>query len=206
MNTKTCKRCGWVYPITQPGVKCRICGTPFDIVVCSRCGTFSKLEDLPNKNSTQCRSCYRAIARDNKARLGRVRYERFLDRKKTESELWLDKVRRVPKNYPTLSEEQWIDVCRFFGGCARCGSSDVDTRGFFISHTNGGRYCDWNIIPLCERCAMVWNTDKNQFLYTVFKDYNDRAHGEYQRQLQRIKQYLEAKLDAAVSYRKEEAE
>ena len=205
MNTKTCKRCGWVYPITQPGNRCRICGTTFDVVLCVRCGALTPKEELPNQSSSYCRSCYRAIAREAKARTGKIRHQRFLDRKKDEFDEWLSKVHSVPADYPTLSEAQWIDACRFFGGCARCGSADIDTRGFFISRANGGRYCDWNIIPLCEKCAGIWNLDKNQFLYTVTKSYTSKRL-DFQDQLKKIKQYLEAKLDAAVSYRKEEAE
>ena len=111
---------------------------------------------------------------------------------------WIAKIKQVPKDYPTLTEEQWLEVCMHFGGCARCQSSEVDTRGFFISAKLGGRYCDWNIIPLCEKCAGSWDLDKSVFRYTEKKAYNTK-NLSYRDCLEKIITYLGGKLDNAIS-------
>lgn len=110
---------------------------------------------------------------------------------------WIAKVKQVPAKYPTLTEEQWLEACKFFDGCARCHNEIVDTRGFFIGAKLGGRYCDWNIIPLCERCASRWNLNKSIFVDVLYKDYQARGT-EYRECLEKIVQYLEVKLDAAI--------
>lgn len=187
MNTKTCKNCGWVYPITQPGRKCPICGQVFDIIVCTTCGKPTPFEQLEVGRPT-CKACAAAYDRTVMARKMQFLSDQFDE--------WLAKINAVPKNYPTLTEEQWLEACLFFDGCARCHSKDIDTRGFFVDATLGGRYCDWNIIPLCEKCASTWNLTKNVFIHTLRRDY--KAHGtEHRECLLQIIKYLGGKLDAA---------
>ena len=195
MNTKTCKRCGWVYPITQPGPRCKMCGEPFEQVVCIKCGKVVSGHDLI-KSRTICRQCHNEASNT----VYRPRYVRKrLDELETRFDAWLNKIAQVPKNYPTLTEEQWLEACRFFNGCARCNSEDIDTRGFFIVAKLGGRYCDWNIIPLCERCAKTWDMTKSVFITALHRDYQNR-NSEYRDQLEKIVEYLEVKLDAAIKY------
>lgn len=191
MNTKTCKRCGWVYPITQPGTKCKICGEPFEQIVCSVCGKVNDRSGMAK--STLCRKCHSRMI----VPYGKANYRRIVSRLENSLTAWLDKIAKVPKNYPTLTEEQWLEACRFFNGCARCSSEDIDTRGFFISAKLGGRYCNWNVIPLCERCAKTWNRTNNVFITATFRDYQNR-NSEYRDQLEKIVEYLEVKLDAAI--------
>lgn len=194
MNTKTCKRCGWVYPITQPGPRCKICGEPFEHVVCTRCGTVVSGHDLIRSHSW-CRKCYNESNRPYKPKYNKQRVEA----REARFEAWLEKIKQVPKNYPTLTEAQWLEACKFFNGCARCNSEDIDTRGFFIVAKLGGRYCDWNIIPLCERCAKTWNTTTSVFVTALYRDWQNR-NSEYRDQLEKIVEYLEVKLDAATQY------
>jgi hypothetical protein len=115
----------------------------------------------------------------------------------------------VPKDYPTLTEAQWLEACRFFDGCARCSSKEIDTRGFFIGKALGGRYCDWNIIPLCTRCAKMWQLDKSMFKYAYHKDTMEgdkryRKIGvsdsktELQDSLEKLVGYLEVRLNNAI--------
>lgn len=195
MNTKTCKGCGWVYPITQPGTICKICRTPFDIVVCRMCGEVVS-GDKRVKNTNLCRACFYSVNKVSTPKSLAKRKKRLDDK----FDCWIARVKSVPKEYPTLTEEQWLAACAHFDGCARCHSKDLDTRGFFISAALGGRYCDWNIIPLCERCASRWDLNKSVFNYVISKDYTESVHGEYIECLDKIVEYLEVKLDAAVNY------
>lgn len=124
-------------------------------------------------------------------------------------EQWLAKVKQVPKNYPTLTEAQWLEACNFFNGCARCHSDEIDTRGFFIGRELGGRYCDWNIIPLCTKCAKMWQLDKSMFKYAYHKDIvkGDKRYRplgvsdsktEFQDSLEKLVSYLEVRLNNAI--------
>lgn len=193
MNTKTCKRCGWVYPITQPGTKCHMCGETFEYIVCRLCGDICDASKIANGNL--CKKCHSKLS----GRTFKQRYRRRMDRLDSQFDEWLHKVSLVPKNYPTLTENQWLEACRFFNGCARCNSEDIDTRGFFIVAKLGGRYCDWNVIPLCEKCAKTWNITKSVFITAMLRDYQNR-NTEYRDQLKKIVEYLEVKLDAAIKY------
>ena len=109
---------------------------------------------------------------------------------------WLEKVKAVPKDYPTLTEAQWLEACRHFDGCARCYSRDIDTRGFFVGAKLGGRYCDWNVIPLCEKCASNWDLEQSMFRYAEMRDHDKRST-EYRECLAKIVDYLGGKLDVA---------
>lgn len=187
MNTKTCKHCGWVYPITQPGKVCVVCGAPFDLITCDKCKQPTPLDKM-EKGTYTCKAC--ASAHDV---LVKARRRQMLD---DQFNGWLDKIKQVPKSYPTLTEEQWLEACQFFDGCARCGSKDIDTRGFFVGSELGGRYCDWNVIPVCERCAAKWNLSKSAFKYIEKADSNARSR-TYRDCLSKILEYLGGKLDAA---------
>jgi hypothetical protein len=90
-------------------------------------------------------------------------------------EAWKKKISTIPKDYPTLTEEQWMRACRHFNGCAQCGDEDIEARGFFIQFKEGGRYCDWNIIPLCQKCAADWKLSPNPFRAAWSRDNANRA-------------------------------
>lgn len=187
MNTKTCKHCGWVYPITQPGTKCKMCGTPFEIVMCSKCGKPTPVESM-QPGTCMCRSCRNAVERATINRSNAFYREVFDD--------WIAAINAIPRSYGTLTEQQWLDACRYFDGCAKCGSKDIDTRGFFIGAELGGRYCDWNVIPLCEKCAGSWDINLNVLLITKYRDQREHSR-EYRKNLAKILMYLGGKLDAA---------
>ena len=103
---------------------------------------------------------------------------------------WLGKIKLLPSSYPTLTQDQWLATCGHFNGCAYCSAESIDSRVYFIPFKLGGRYCDWNIIPACEKCAMRVKLIDNPFVY---------AERPNERQaLQRIINYLEERLNAAV--------
>ena len=64
---------------------------------------------------------------------------------------WLEKLQKLP--FKVMNEEEWLETCRYFGGCAICGNEYIETRHFFIPFEEGGRYAVWNMIPLCGSCA-----------------------------------------------------
>lgn len=107
---------------------------------------------------------------------------------------WLAKVQEVPKSYPTITESQWLEACSYFNGCALCDTDQIDTRFYFIKFDKGGRYCDWNVLPVCDRCAVSVKGLKNPFrpltdgnLYAVPR-------------LDKIVSYLEPRLNKALKW------
>lgn len=191
MNTKTCKKCGWIYPITQPGMRCRVCGEPFDIVKCRVCGKIvSGDERVPKVNL--CKPCHNAEERRHMVKYEEKRRQQFKDVYAD----WLARLAAVPKDHPTLSEEQWLDACRHFNGCAICGDETIDTRGFFVQFEEGGRYCDWNIIPMCAKCGSEYRMQPNPFKQAWLRDKTARA-SNHRECLPKIVDYLGGKLDDA---------
>lgn len=187
MSSRACKLCGWEHPDSYIGRFCTVCGHPLEYITCIECGKVLPVEAF-EKARNACKKCRRDTLNASWARREQKHHKRF--------EEWLEKVRSVPKEYPTLTEEQWLEACRYFDGCARCNSPEIDTRGFFIGYELGGRYCDWNIIPLCEKCAKYWDLTKSVFYYTERRDYANKST-EYRENLEKIVTYLGGKLDAA---------
>lgn len=150
MNTKTCPNCGWVYPNIEAYYTCKFCHTKLTGGICRVCG-----ENSEHLHGGLCTSCESA------------RHAKFIKKRRearhSELEQWLDKIKKIPTPYSTLTEEQWIEACKYFGGCAMCGSDDISTRLMFVDYKDGGRYCAWNIIPACEECATMRKTIHNPF-------------------------------------------
>lgn len=189
MSIRTCKFCGWQYPIDHKGRYCKICGQPFDEVWCVSCKQLKPATKFDVARIV-CRKCRRPLKNGYR----RVHVQKLDDMHQE----WLDKVRRVPKDYPTLTEEQWLDACAYFDGCARCGNKEIDARGFLISPKLGGRYCDWNVIPLCEKCANTWDLELSIFRHAEHRDHVTRAN-IYRECLKNIVEYLGGKLNEAIN-------
>lgn len=191
MSTKVCKKCGWVYPITQPGKKCRVCGEPFDTVVCRKCGAIVSGNDrVPGVNL--CKSCHNEEEREHMVKYRAKRDKAFDDA----FDEWKQRIAKVPKNYPTLTDEQWMRACRHFNGCAKCGDEEIEARGFFVPFKEGGRYCDWNVIPLCQHCAADWKIATNPFKAAWRRDNAARAFNRRDC-IKKIVDYLGGLLDVA---------
>ena len=153
MDTKTCSKCGWVVAMRDPSNYCPVCGTAFEYRICSMCGKVYKMW----ARRSVCKECYRKYVDVGNGKA-------MIARRRAVYAEWLEKVRKVPTDYPKLTEEQWMEAVRHFNGCALCKNESVDTRGYFIPFKDGGRYCDWNVIPLCSDCALTLKTNLNWFL------------------------------------------
>jgi hypothetical protein len=139
-------------------------------------------------NGKYCVRCYRKKY-DIAANTRRWREEKRQENDDTFAK-WLGKIKLLPSDYPTLTQEQWLAACRHFGGCAYCGTESIDARAYFIPFKAGGRYCDWNMVPACEKCATRIKELDNPFAYL------ERA--KERKALQGIIEYLEERLNAAV--------
>jgi len=159
-------------------------------MICTTCGKPTPIERM-EKGTITCKACAAAYNTALTRKHNQILVDKF--------DVWLAKIKSVPRNYPTLTEEQWLEACNFFDGCARCHNKEIDTRGFFVGAKLGGRYCDWNVIPLCERCATRWDLDKSTFKYVKKCDHNAGSK-EYRECLEKIIIYLGGKLDAAAGF------
>ena len=109
MNTRKCKKCGWEVPATQRGAKCPVCREPYEEVVCSKCGKLVSGKDkVKSSKIALCRECHNATEREHMVKYRMKHYARLDEL----YEQWLEKVQIVPKSYPTLTEEQWLEACR----------------------------------------------------------------------------------------------
>lgn len=186
MTTKTCEKCGWVLAIQDPKLYCPICGTRFKVGICSKCG---KPVEYYLHNRCVCRYCYDTVVRKPGA------MQRVRQRRRDVYDEWLAKIRQIPKDYPTLTEEQWLAAVKHFNGCALCKEPVVDTRQYFIPFKYGGRYCDWNIIPVCDKCAERTGGYKKKVA-----NYNYFLKEPQPIGLMDIVDYLGGKINEAINY------
>jgi hypothetical protein len=123
--------------------------------ICERCGE----ESTELNERGLCPTCNKK----RRVEAEMVLYNKNINITDTQFKDWLDKIKRVPKDYPTLTQEQWLAACKHFDGCAMCDSESIDARGFFIEFKEGGRYCDWNVIPMCDICVSNHKIRTNPF-------------------------------------------
>lgn len=185
MSTITCQQCGWVLPATYKSRKCPMCK---GLIGQGRCAACGKIVDKLYAE-VYCHECYKKKHNERASRF-RAKYHKNFDEAFAE---WLQRISKVPKTYPTLTDQQWIKACNHFNGCAFCGSEEIDTRVYFVKFKDGGRYCDWNVLPACEKCAMSTKGSTNPFKSMAkLRLYETPA-------LDKIVDYLEPLLLAAMS-------
>lgn len=166
MTTKVCSKCGWVYPITHNERSCRFCKEPFEKRFCSVCGLYTIL--LPN--SLMCHDCHNLLLYTFNYKPGlKGQYEAI-----QYFEEWLKLIEAVPKPIKTLTEDDWIKACRYFGKCALCNSENIDARVLFIAFNLGGRYAAWNVLPGCDICATELKREQNPFVRYIPASYLSR--------------------------------
>lgn len=200
MNTKTCKKCGWVYPKVTPYTSCRFCGLAFTNGTCKKCGEYT--EDLIPGNGL-CRTCYNkrhAIYQkkvyvdpehhnDYRKRLYVVSDNKFAE--------WTARLKSIKTH--TLTEDEWMEACRYFKGCALCNIESIDARGYFVRFEDGGKYNACNVIPLCDKCATELKYQHNPFrrINTMFNSSLDLVRGISTDKLNKAADYLQRKMEGA---------
>ena len=185
MNTKTCKNCGWVLSKKDPRYTCPACRRAFTEGICKVCHKYS-YSLRTHQVIGVCLDCYRKSTSYFGTLEAANNYYRYIqDGIAEQYSAWRQRLARKPK---TLTEDEWIEACRYFEGCAFCGSEDIDVRSFFVAHRDGGRYYNGNMIPSCEKCHKIRRLLRNPF---------NRFHRLYkmdQKKLQDIISYLEPRL------------
>lgn len=197
MNTKTCKKCGWVYPKVTPYSSCRFCGMAFTEGTCKHCGEYSY--DLVY-GSGLCRTCYNKRVYSYQKGTARVanerkkHYERLCANADKRFADWVQQLKAAKTH--SLTEEEWMEACRYFGGCALCGSDSIDARGYFIRFEDGGNYTACNVIPLCDKCATDLKHQSNPFrqMNPIINRNLAVSRGLSLDKLNRVAEYLQTKI------------
>lgn len=176
--------------------------------LCSKCGL-----DIPVPlcyDRPLCQNCVVQIARSNTKAIARKKraaaYKKVYEKRmlrlcQVKFEVWQEWIARVPDDYHTLTEDEWKSVVAYFDNkCAFCQLNDYTVRGMFLTFDQGGRYCDWNVVPLCDVCT-VRPKNKNPFRF-MDKIATGSSAVQHKRQYSKLKldkivKYLEPKLLAA---------
>ena len=180
MYTTKCSGCGLEIPVVGKHRTCKWCNTPLEKGICRDCGELAKLDI----HTSRCRNCHQAY--------------KFLPHLKAKEEAqrafdnWIADINSLPQPYENLTQKQWLAACAYFNKCALCSETEIDTRGFFIPFKYGGKYCNWNIIPVCESCSRIWRMHWNPW-YRVDTTY---LAGKWDRKyLNKVVVYLQERMD-----------
>lgn len=162
MNTKTCKGCGWEFPLETPYNNCPFCHREFSVGTCSVCGEL--VDDIVPGKGKKCYKCFRAYVNklcksDQHSEYRSERHQQQRADKDRQLKEWVEATNAA--NTHPLTEEEWLEACRHFNGCALCGNESIDARGYFIPFKLGGKYVASNVIPLCEKCATSTRLTRN---------------------------------------------
>ena len=184
---KVCPVCGFTFPMLGNACKCYSCGTNWHEGICRLCGKYS--DNLGR--SLMCREHANSNEKKHKQRS----YERI----RTDYQQWREDIKTIPQPYSPMSEEDWLRTCRFFDGCAICSSKHIDARYLFVPTKDGGRYCAWNTIPVCNVCLkLLRNTTLDPFksIMDMHKNYNGLVRFSDKRDVvNKIKGYLYKELE-----------
>lgn len=190
--TKVCSKCGWEFPVTSKGRNCRFCKTPFLEGFCASCGTYGKFAT----GTPHCKKCHSKKTNDPKYNYRK--YQKPLEEAEDRFDEWLHVISKVPLPARTLTQDEWLEACAYFGKCAVCSSEEIAARSFFVTFKFGGRYANWNIIPVCEKCATSLVHQQNPFIhYHTWLNFNIKKRGVTSDTIKNITAYLRPRLEAA---------
>jgi hypothetical protein len=160
-TTKICRQCGWEVPYDTKRVNCRVCGAKYTERACRVCGKLFAIEEM---YGATCREC-RKLTSNNSNKQKRVSAKQIAESTAIRAlKIWLEDttpLSTVPVGY---SAADWQRSVSYFSGCAYCGSSQPTTRAYYVGYQSGGRYQPWNILPLCDDCAIKTQSIDNPWL------------------------------------------
>ncbi len=119
-----------------------------DILLCRRCGG-------PVAGSLHmCRWCRATVAPGLQV---------YLKKYAEAYKLRQEKLLRDANNaqFGALTEDQWLQTCLYFGGCAMCGKNEIQSKVYVVPPSMGGKYAEWNVIPFCEECSTHYDIRKS---------------------------------------------
>lgn len=170
MKSRTCTGCGWVFPSSNHDTKCKFCKALFKEQYCNTCKGFKPTEEFGVHNGRRksiCKSCsFKPLHALDTKEWNLERNRKFMSIRLKEAEAKLDALHKAAKQpFKILSEQQWLEACSYFNGCAICGHEHIETRQFILNPKHGGKYSVWNVVPMCGKCATYTVRVKNPFVW-----------------------------------------
>jgi hypothetical protein len=164
---RTCPSCNYsISKETFKGSRCGKCDAEFLEQYCNSCQKWQPSDMYYTHKSytgrvtrrKECKPCGWARKKKHDQKNPKQRYDRdrrFIEKREKEVNeryaAWKARINELPRT--VMKEQQWLDVCSFFGGCVTCGSEHIETRQYFIHFDDGGKYAPWNIFPMCGACS-----------------------------------------------------
>lgn len=173
MNTKTCPNCNLIYPANYRFRRCINCSTELSHHICVACKVLLPISEFRIAGGVRRGTCVQCRVQQSKEKdaahpgrkAKRVR-NNFL-RRMAVAETRFEALMAVDKKLPPLSEHEWLEICRHFGGCAICGSEQIETRKLFVNFRDGGKYNKLNVLPLCGKCSIPTMNVENPFRWLI---------------------------------------
>lgn len=211
VKERKCSGCSWVYPATYGGSWCKFCKAPVYAVYqkvpgnCPNCGAY--IEDIYHFPGKLCSKCYSKKNYQQKMQIpgykekilmyNNEHWHRVNDRAAQSYKDWLEQLKSVSTH--SLTEDEWLEACQHFKGCAFCSSDSIDARQYFIPFKDGGNYTACNVVPACEQCATALKGNPNPFVHMNKLLTRNKAmeRGQSVHTLKGITDYLQSKIEEA---------
>lgn len=116
-------------------------------------------------------------------------YDKYCREVDEQFDKWLKRLTAIKTH--NLTEEEWLKAVAYFNGCALCDSESIESRSYFISFKDGGRYNRCNVIPLCDKCATALIYQRNPFR---------RLHPSLSQTVRPTRELSKQKLSGVVDY------
>lgn len=150
---------------------------------CSSCGQSYP----PDFSTSTCRICGGEIERAELSK--NIREDAVYEERWHE---WRHMMLSAPPR--PLKEDDWINVCGVFNGCAICGCETIEEKLLVVPTHLQGKLYTYNVIPACYKCAKRYRQSVTnnpiKSLYTLKGHELDR--------IDKIINYLEADMLGAV--------
>lgn len=166
-----CPKCDSMYTSGKANVdfNCSSCGTRIVLRRCVGCGKYLPISEY-HKTAQECKLCAKNRLKvwafenkeDNHLRNKRG-IEKMNDKAEARYEVLKEKLALVYKT--PMTELEWAETCKYFGGCALCGDPHIEARIFFVPVTDGGNYSRFNMFPVCGTCDLSRKQLANPFKY-----------------------------------------
>lgn len=168
---------------------------------CAKCGEHSD-DIIPS--TKLCRKCYNKRNGVYQKRVvhttddNQKYYRRLCKEADERFAAWTKQLNSVTTH--TLTEDEWLECCRYFGGCALCDSDQIDARGYFIRFEDGGKYNACNVIPICDKCATAIKYQSNPFrqMNPLINRNLATSRGYSVEKLEKVADYLQSKIGGIV--------
>ena len=170
---RTCSKCSWVFPSSYHQTACKFCKTRFPIQFCNTCKEWVPTGEFHTRGTylqRDCKACASKIVSKwhiaHAEETAIYKKQWYLNRR-AEFDAFYEEWKSLTSSvtFKVLTEEQWLQTCSYFNGCAFCDETHIETREFLVGFQHGGRYAPWNMLPVCGNCSIRTRTAENPFIW-----------------------------------------